>query len=107
MLQPPPAWAAAFDLIFEVFTLQVLPPEPRHAAIRSMVSLVAPGGRVFVLCRARETDEPIGEMPWPLTRDELALFEDAGLRATTVEIVLDDETPPVRRFRAFFDRLEA
>ena len=46
-------------------------------------------------------------MPWPLTRDELALFEDAGLRATTVEIVLDDETPPVRRFRAFFDRLEA
>jgi hypothetical protein len=36
-------------------------------------------------------------------RSELALFEAAGLRARTVEIVLDDETPPVR---AFFDRLE-
>jgi len=60
----------------------------------------------FVLCRARDADDPIGEQPWPLTREELALFEAAGLRATTVEIVLDDETPPVRRFRAFFDRME-
>ena len=107
ILQPPPAWTEAFDLIFEAFTLQTLPPEPRHAAIRSMAGLVAVGGRVFVLCRAREAGEPEGELPWRLTRDELALFEAAGLRATTVEIVLDDGTPPVRRFRAFFDRVEA
>jgi SAM-dependent methyltransferase len=107
ILQPPPAWAAAFDLIFEAFTLQALPPEPRHAAIGSIAGLVAPGGRVFVLCRARDTDDPIGQLPWPLTREELALFEAAGLRATTVEIVLEQGTPPVRRFRAFFDRLEA
>jgi SAM-dependent methyltransferase len=107
VLEPPPAWAGAFDLIFEAFTLQALPPEPRHAAIRSIAGLVGPAGRVFVLCRARDAGDPIGEMPWPLTRGELALFEDAGLRATTVEIVLEDGTPPVRRFRAFFDRLEA
>jgi len=106
ILQPPPAWAAAFDLIFEAFTLQALPPEPRHAAIGSIAALTASGGRVFVLCRAREAGEPVGELPWPLTRDELALFEAAGLRATSVDTVLDDETPPVRRFRAFFDRLE-
>jgi SAM-dependent methyltransferase len=107
ILQPPPAWTAAFDLIFEAFTLQALPPEPRHAAIAAIASLVGPAGRVFVLCRAREADEPIGELPWPLTRDELALFEAAGLRATSVDVVVDDETPQVRRFRAFFDRLEA
>jgi SAM-dependent methyltransferase len=107
VLQPPPAWVGAFDLVFEAFTLQVLPPEPRHAAIASIASLVGPGGRVFVLCRAREPEEPAGELPWPLTREELALFEAAGLRATSVDVVLDGETPPVRRFRAFFDRLEA
>lgn len=106
ILQPPPAWTAAFDLIVEIFTLQALPPEPRHAAIRAMAGLVAPGGRIFVLCRARDASEPPGELPWPLTRDELALFEAEGLRATSVDIVLDDGTPPVRRFRAFFDRLE-
>jgi SAM-dependent methyltransferase len=107
VLQPPPAWTAAFDLIVELFTLQVLPPEPRHAAIRSMTGLLGPGGRIFLLCRAREASDPAGELPWPLTREELGLFEAEGLRATSVEIVLDDEMPPVRRFRAFFDRLEA
>ena len=106
VLQPPPAWETAFDLIFEAFTLQTLPPEPRHAAIASIAGLVGPGGRVFLLCRARDADEATGELPWPLTREELALFEAAGLRATSVDTVLDDETPPVRRFRAFFDRLE-
>jgi hypothetical protein len=79
----------------------------RQAAMQSIAALVAPAGRVFLLCRAREADEPLGELPWPLSRDELTTFEDAGLRATSVDIVLDDETPPVRRFRAFFDRLEA
>jgi SAM-dependent methyltransferase len=106
VLQPPPAWTEAFDLIFEAFTLQTLPPGPRHAAIASIARLVGPGGRVFLLCRAREADEPPGELPWPLTREELALFEGAGLRATSVDVVVDDETPPARRFRAFFDRLE-
>jgi SAM-dependent methyltransferase len=107
ILHPPAAWTAGFDLVFEAFTLQALPPDTRRAAMQAIVTLLAPGGRVFVLCRAREADEPLGELPWPLTRDELTVFEDAGLRATSVDIVLDDETPPVRRFRAFFDRLEA
>jgi SAM-dependent methyltransferase len=107
VLQAPPAWTAAFDLIFEAFTLQALPPEPRHAAIGAIAGLVAVGGRIFLLARAREADEPAGELPWPLTREELALFEAAGLRATTVDVVLEEGDPPVRRFRAFFDRLEA
>jgi SAM-dependent methyltransferase len=107
ILHPPPAWAAAFDMVFEAVTLQALPPDTRRAAMLSMTTLLAPGGRVVVLSPAREDDEPLGERPGPLTRDELTVFEEAGLRATSVEIVLDDETPPVRRFRAFFDRLEA
>jgi SAM-dependent methyltransferase len=103
LLQPPAAWTGAFDLAFEAFTLQVLPPEPRLAAMRSIASLIAPGGRVFVICRAREADDPIGQLPWPLTRDELATFETLGLRDGGIEQVLDDETPPVRRFLAFFE----
>jgi SAM-dependent methyltransferase len=107
ILDPPAAWTAAFDLVFEASTLHGRPPGPRRAAMQSIADLVAPGGRVFLLCRAREADEPPGDRPWPLTRDELSVFEEAGLRATSVEIVLDGGTPPVRRFRAFFDRLEA
>jgi SAM-dependent methyltransferase len=104
VLQPPPAWAEAFDLIFEAFTLQALPPEPRHEVIRGIARFVAPGGRVFVICRARDQNDPIGDLPWPLTREELGRFEGAGLRTVSVDVVLDDGTPPVRRFVAYFDK---
>ncbi len=104
VLQPPPAWTAAFDLIFEAFTLQALPPAPRHAAMRALVRLVMPSGRVFVVCRARDENEPIGDLPWPLTRQELDIFVTEGLRALSIDPVVDDETPPVRRFVAFFEK---
>jgi SAM-dependent methyltransferase len=103
VLQPPPAWTAAFDLIFEAFTLQALPPAPRHSAMRAIVRLVTPSGRVFVVCRARDEHDPIGDLPWPLTREELDIFVTEGLRVLSIDSVVDDETPPVRRFVAFFE----
>jgi SAM-dependent methyltransferase len=103
VLHPPESWLAAFDLVYEAFTLQVLPPDARRKAQTSIASYVALGGRLFVLCRAREANEPVGEMPWPLTREELDYFVTLGLRPSSVEIV-EDEDPPVRRFRAFFER---
>lgn len=104
--EPPPAWTAAFDLVVETFTLQALPPDARPDAIRSMAGLLAPGGRIFLLSGAHDGPVPPGDPPRGLTRDELGRFEAEGLRATSVEIVLDDGTPPAPRFRAFFDRLE-
>lgn len=104
VLHPPESWLAAFDLVFEAFTLQMLPPEARRKAQASIAAYVALGGRLFVVCRAREASEPVGEIPWPLTREELDYFVTLGLRASSVDVVLDDETPPVRRFRAFFER---
>ena len=103
VLHPPESWLAAFDLVFEAFTLQVLPPDARRKAQTSIASYVALGGRLFVLCRAREASDPVGEMPWPLTREELDYFATLGLRPSSVDIV-EDEEPPVRRFRAFFER---
>ena len=103
-LAPPPAWAGCFDLVFEAYTLQVLPPDARGAAARALAGLVAPGGRLLALCRARERDEPTGELPWPLTRDELDAFRAAGLAELSLESFFDAETPPVRRFRALYER---
>ena len=104
LFRPPEGWRDAFDLVFEAYTLQTLPPEPRRAAMHAIAGLVAEGGRVFVLCRAREATEPSGELPWPLTREELSGFVEGGLVEGSIETVLDRETPPVRRFRAFFER---
>jgi hypothetical protein len=82
----------------------VLPPEARSRAAHALAATIAPGGLVFVLCRAREASEPEGQLPWPITREELGAFVDAGLVERSIEAFFDDESPPVRRFRALYER---
>jgi len=103
-LEPPVDWIGRFALVFESYTLQVLPPEPRSRALRAIASTVGPKGRLIVLCRAREKQDPEGELPWPLTRAELDTFGGQGLTEVSVEDFLDRETPPVRRFLALYER---
>jgi hypothetical protein len=63
---------------------------------------VKDGGLLLVIARGREENEPAGLMPWPLTRRELNHFTEMGLRELSFEDFHDDETPPVRRFRALY-----
>jgi ubiquinone/menaquinone biosynthesis C-methylase UbiE len=100
----PEEWRGRFDFVLESYTLQVLPPALRADAIRCTASFVAPGGTLLVITRGREPGEPRGKMPWPLTRDELALFQNHDLREASFEEYMDNEEPPVRRFRATYCR---
>jgi SAM-dependent methyltransferase len=103
LLSPPRAWAGAFDLVVEVFTLQVLTGAARRTAIARLARLVAPGGRLLVLGRARDEHEDRGQMPWPLTRAEIESFRDYGLTEQSIVDFLDHESGgPVRRWRAWF-----
>jgi SAM-dependent methyltransferase len=102
LLDPPAAWLRGFDLVVEAYTLQVLRDEARRLAIANTAGLVAPGGTLLVVARAREQDEHEGRMPWPLTRAEVESFPD--LRLVRIEDLYDDEQPPVRRWRAQFVR---
>jgi SAM-dependent methyltransferase len=81
----PSAWMQAFELVIEIRTLQSLPPDGRAAAMTAIASAVAPGGRAWVRCEAREDSEPIDRRPWPLSRRELATFIDAGLEESSVD----------------------
>ncbi len=93
----PAGWVHAFDLVVEIYTLQVLPPQVRRTAMDRLTELVAPGGTLLVICRGREPDDDPGAMPWPLTRAELACFRDCGLRERRFEDYVDREG--MRRFR--------
>lgn len=91
-------WSGAFDLIVEIYTLQVLPAQLRPAAARNLINCLAPGGTLLLIARAREPWEDIGLFPWPLTHDEiLGLF--SGLELVSFEDLFDSENPPVSRFR--------
>jgi SAM-dependent methyltransferase len=104
LFDPPRDWERRFDLVLEAYTLQVLPPEIWPEAIERIAGLVAPGGRLLVICRGRDPWDDRGRMPWPLTRAELRRFQDCGMQEVSFEDYLDQEAPPVRRFRAEYRR---
>jgi len=105
LLAPPSIWRRTFDFVFEANTLQVLPANLRPHAIENLAGFLCPGALLLVVARGREPSDPEGQMPWPLTRAELAAFAAAGLEELSFEDLLnleDPGEPPVRRFRALY-----
>lgn len=96
----PAEWRQRFDFVMESYTLQALPVHLRSQAIAAVASTLAPGATLLVICRARDLEQEISGPPWPLTRQDLGEFEKHGLTLAKLEDFLDDEDPPVRRFRA-------
>ncbi|HVU66982.1 MAG TPA: class I SAM-dependent methyltransferase [Ktedonobacteraceae bacterium] len=101
LFETPASWRQAFDFILEIYTIQATPLKMHATAIASVASLLAPGGQLLVICRAREPHEAGGPLRWPLTRAELASFEQAGLRETSFE---DIENADGRHFRLLCQR---
>jgi len=104
LFSTPDDWRGKFNFVLESYTLQVLPPGLRADAIRCIASFVAPSGTLLVVARGREPNEPEGKMPWPLTKEELALFQSHDLKQISFEDYVDNEDPPVRRFRVTYRR---
>lgn len=100
----PSEWQQAFGFVFEAYTLQVLPPDLRQLAIEHIANYVRPGGRMLVISRGRDVTDDPGQMPWPLLQEELRSFESCGLTEVRFEDYVENETPPVRRFRVEYQR---
>lgn len=104
LFEAPRAWSAAFDFVLEIYTLQALPRDLLEPAARALASFVAPRGEVLAISRAREPDEPLGELPWPLTRAEIDVFSRLGLCALELEDIASAGDPPTRHWRGRFAR---
>lgn len=104
LFDAPAHWNATYDFVLESYTLQVLPPDLRRRAVAKIASFVTPNGSLLVIARGRDLRDPEGIMPWPLTKDEFDGLADAGLIQVSFEDYLDQEDPPVRRFRAEYRR---
>jgi SAM-dependent methyltransferase len=104
LLNPPQVWLRKFAFVFETNTVQALPASIRAEAIRSIANFVRPGGKLLAIVRGREPNEPEGDLPWPLTREQMSEFVSAGLTQENFEEFFDNEEPPARRFRALYSR---
>ncbi len=102
LFMSPNDWLDKFDFVLESYTLQVLPSKLRRKAIAQIARFVKPGGTLLVISRGREPSDPEGKMPWPLTKQDLDLFKSHGLKEITFEDYMDEEKPPVRRFRVIY-----
>jgi len=100
----PSAWQGSFDFVLEAYTLQVLPADVRREAAACIAGLLAKEGTLLVICRGRSAEEPPGNLPWPLTTEELDVFKGTGLRQVRFEDYFDQEEPPKRRFRVEYQR---
>ncbi len=109
LLSPPHSWTGAFDLVVEVFSLQVLTGAARRTAFARTAQLVAPGERLLVIAGARDEHDDRGTMPWPLTRAEIESFREHGLSDHSIADVLyeEEDRDMVRRWLAWFTRTEA
>lgn len=101
LFHAPEEWRQAFDFVLEIYTIQAIPRQRRAQTIASIAQFVAPGGQLLVICRGREPHEIPDSIPWPLDRDELALFEQAGLCQVAFDDLRDEDG---RHFRVVYRR---
>lgn len=105
LLDLPPQWLRAYDLVVEVITVQALPDPPRRHAIANVSRLVGPGGTLLVIAAVHDDRAPPSPLPpWPLRRDEIEAFAADGLAPVRVEIVTVPGRPTEQRWRAEFLR---
>jgi SAM-dependent methyltransferase len=107
LLNPPPAWHRAFDLVVEIFTVQALPIPLQPAATRQVGEQVRAGGSLVVIAAARDDDQPDDEIegpPWPLTRGGIEAFAVDDLRLIQLERVPSPSDRTSYRWRAEFLR---
>ncbi|UCD30610.1 MAG: class I SAM-dependent methyltransferase [Planctomycetota bacterium] len=94
-----------YDFILEVYTLQVLPPNLQQRAMSCIAHFLTDGGTLLVITRGRDDEELHGSgMHWRLSHGDLNGFVKSGLREVSFEDYMDQEDPPVRRFRVEYSR---
>jgi SAM-dependent methyltransferase len=84
LLDLPPEWVAAFDLVVEIYTVQAVNRSVRSRLTAGVRSLVAPGGTLLVVQAVAQDADDDGP-PWPLTRDEIEAFGSRGLSVVSIE----------------------
>jgi SAM-dependent methyltransferase len=103
----PEAWRQSFDLVHECYTLQALSIELLPKALAALHSLLAPGGHLLIVARARDEDAEESGPPWPLPPSLFAEAERQGLKPLAIEDIkaMGDQITR-RHWRALLARAE-
>ncbi len=106
LLDPPPEWRGAFDLVVEALTVQSMPRSARAAATGNVTSFVAPGGRLVVIAAAQVDADVQPGPPWPLTKDEVDAFAAGPVQPVSITMLPNPNDPGTQRWLAEFQRVD-
>jgi 2-polyprenyl-3-methyl-5-hydroxy-6-metoxy-1,4-benzoquinol methylase len=100
----PAEWQGAFDLVHECYTLQALSVALVPQAIGVLASLLAPGGHLMVVARARGEDDDVSGPPWPLPPSFIDEAKKHGLVPAVIEDINATSQVGRRHWRVLFQR---
>jgi SAM-dependent methyltransferase len=106
LFTPPEAWCQAFDLVHECYTLQALSVELLPKALAALRSLLAPGGKLLLVARARDENAEESGPPWPLPPSIFSVGEQQGLVPLAIEDIAATAEITRRHWRALLARSE-
>lgn len=101
LLAPPDAWQEKFDFVLEIYPLQVFPAALRPKAMHKIAEFLRRGGLLLVIARGRDASDAEGQMPWPLTCEELGEFASAGLQEISFADYFDPKNLRCEDFARF------
>ena len=104
LLKPPKEWTGTFDLVSETFTIQALYGAERLKAIEALTKLVAPKGKLLIICRGRRDDTIPDTPPLPLSPAELDKIETFGFTSTLRREYFDNKAEPNLHFLAEYTK---
>lgn len=106
LFAPPDTWRSAFDLVHECYTLQALEPTLVPKALATLSSLLAPGGRLLVVARARDEAADVDGPPWPLPPSIFDEAERQRLKVLSLEDITATAEVGRRHWRALLSRAD-
>lgn len=104
LLDMPEEWEGKFDLVSETFTIQALYGAERLKAIEALTKLVAPKGKLLIICRGRRDDTIPNTPPLPLSPAELDKIETYGFTSTLRREYFDNKAEPNLHFLAEYTK---
>jgi SAM-dependent methyltransferase len=103
----PDEWRGAFDLVHECYTLQAISPLLLGDAFAAFANVLAPGGKLLIVARARDENADAAGPPWPLPPSAFDIAQARGFVPLAIEDVAATAEVRGRHWRALFQRAEA
>lgn len=104
MFAPPAHWLGGFDLVVEDYIVQALPVAMRRQSVQAVAAFPAVDGLLLAIGIGIDDVSLRSGPPWPLTAEELALFEESGLMRAGFDRYPDPMDATRFRYRAEYRR---